>query len=132
MDVDKVKFIEDVRRLKKEGIIVLDNDIITATGVAKSSLSEYLNESNPRKPSRPFLKKFYDAFSIALDTIKVAEPTVEYETTSAKNFSETDKAALQKLDKEELIVMYLRQVAITDAMEEQIKAMRRLLAQSVK
>lgn len=132
MDVDKVKFIADVKRLKADGIIVFDNEIITMTGVAKSSLSAYLNPENKLLPSKPFLKKFYDAYGEALDVMKVAEPIEEYVKANAEKIKAQESAALDKLTHKELKSMYLRQLGITEALQEQIKIYRSLLDRTTK
>jgi len=94
MGVDKVKFIEDVKKLRQQGVIVYDKEIIATTGVAKSSLSAYLKEDNPIQPSKPFIKKFYEAYGESLDVLKVAEPSEQYIVATTKKYSEDEKAAL--------------------------------------
>lgn len=64
MDINTPDFLSDVQKLRERRIIVLDKEIIEATGVDKGALSAYLNGS--KKPSAPFLKKFYDHYAAVL------------------------------------------------------------------
>jgi len=95
MDVDKSKFILDVTRLKAARKIVLDSEIVEKTGVNKSALSAYLNAESKLAPSKPFIKKFYQAFG---DDLKhLGEPEVKY-VSEGEHYKELYMLSKQHID----------------------------------
>lgn len=59
-EVNNKELIQAVQRLKAEGVIKRDADIAEATGYAKNTISEFLN--NKRALSDAFMKRFNEVF----------------------------------------------------------------------
>jgi len=119
MPVDKSKFIADVAILKEARIIVLDTEIVEATGVNKTALSSYLNPDSGINPSRPFLKKFYDFYDKYLRIANVSEPLITYGKGS--------DTKLKKLNKEQYKELYMLTEKENRLLKEKVKLLEKLL-----
>lgn len=113
-------FTEDVEQLRSKRIIVQDKDIIARTGYKKSTISNYL--SGKVSPSKPFLKKFYEVYSLDLGMNKVFASKLYDKNNMLELEKENMRLEESLIDKNKLIGLY----------EHEIRNLKKQLAHTAK